>query len=259
MKSRPGQSVTGDVVHDGTVVDADDGLPTIHHITGIEEEPRDQGDQGGMGTDGSHLQCEPEKATADRRPEDVEEDVLRLRLGGRPGEGVEHPDPDNLVTDDLADIDHAVRSLAITALTTSLLIVATVVVDGTDRQLAIGLAVYLSTFLVTLVLARRYGREDGDLPPGTVGDARFVLALAGTAAITVSTPPAVDIGFVFLKAAAGLCGLADSTRIAIVGLRRDLTFRESLRAIRRRHAQARRQAWARLTRPHQTRHPGETP
>ena len=103
------------------------------------------------------------------------------------------------------------------------------------------------------------GREDGDMPPGTVGDARFVLALAGAAAISGAPPFAADIGFAFLIAAAGLCGIADGTAVAIVGLRRDLTFRESLRLIRRRHAEARRRAWSRLIHPHQTRHPGETP
>ena len=259
MKGRPGQSAAGVVANDGTVIDADDGRPAIHHIAGTEEEPRDQGDRADTRPDGSHLQQEPQQASTRRHLEDVEEDVPGLRLGGLPGEGVEHPDPDNLVTDDLADIDHAVRSLAITALTALLLIVATVIVDDTDRQLAIAMATYLVPFLVTVVLARRYGRKDGDLPPGTVGDARFVLALAGAAAIAAAPPGMDGIGFAFLNVAAGLCGLADGTRIAIVGLRRGLSFRESLRVIRRYHAPARQQAWARLIRPQPTRDPGARP
>lgn len=254
MKSRPGHSSVDAAATGGTVVDADDGILDLTAPV-TEEETREQDDRDGAGQGGSQL--ERERTTNDRSPDDAKNDVPGRRIGRLPGDGMQLPDQDDVIAGDLADIDHATRSVALSALTVFLLAVATGFVDEPERHLAIGIAVYLAPFLVTVILARRFGREDGDLPPGTVGDARFVLALAG-AGVIIKTPPSMDgIGIVFLCAAAGLCGLADGTRIAIVGLRRNLTFRESLREIRRHTAAARRQAWARLIRPHENRNPGE--
>ena len=256
MKNRPGNSSVDAATDDGTVVDADDGrLDPAAPDT--EEDAGGQGDHAGIRPDGSRLEHDPERTATGHRLEDVKNDVMGRRFGRLPGDGVQHPDPDDVVADDLADIDHAVRSVVLSALTVFFLVVATGIVDDSDRRFAVGIAVYLVPFLVTVVLARRYGRDDGDLPPGTVGDARFVLALAGVG-VTIGTPPDMHVlGIVFLYAAAGLCGVADGTRIAIVGLHRNLTFRESLCVIHRHTPAARRQAWARLIRPHETRNPGE--
>ncbi len=258
MKVRPGQSSLAAAGDGGTVIDADDGILDLSTPV-TEEDTREQNDRGGRGQERPHPERKREQSASARSPDDAKDDVMNLRLGSLPAEGVQPPEMDNVIACGLADIDHAVRSVALSALTGVLLIVATECAADSNHRFATGIAIYLAAFLVTVILARRLGREDGDLPPGTVGDARFVLALAG-AAVIIKTPPSMDgIGIAFLYAAAGLCGAADGTRIAIVGLRRNLTFRQSLREIRRHYAPARRQAWARLTRPHNPCDPGERP